>query len=139
MPLVGVCHWPLGLKECPSSEDFVSCNDFDHQGSQSSAPRRRTLSRATDFDRKGLNDLPLIGGLCLVQRTSTTKGLNDLPLVGGLYFVQWTSTARGLNDLPLIGGLCLVQRTSTTKGLNDLPLIGGLCLVPMTDFDHDWS
>jgi hypothetical protein len=88
---------------------------------------------------KGFNDLPLIGGLCLVQWTSTTKGLNDLPLVGGLCLVQRTSTARGLNDLPLIGGLCLVQRTLTTKGLNDLPLIGGLCLVPMTDFDHDRS
>jgi hypothetical protein len=24
------------------------------------------LSNTTDFDRKGLNDLPLIGGLCLV-------------------------------------------------------------------------
>ncbi len=81
----------------------------------------------------------LVGGLCLVQRTSTTKGLNDLPLVGGLCLMQWTLTAKGLNDLPLVGGLCLVQRTSTPKGLNDLPLIGGLCLVPMMDFDHDGS
>ncbi len=91
------------------------------------------MSCATDFDRKGLNDLPLVGGLCLVQRTSTTKGLNDLPLVGGLCLVQRTLTAKGLNDLPLIGGFCLVQRTLTTKGLNDLPLIGGLCLVPIMD------
>ncbi len=74
-----------------------------------------------------------------MQRTSTTKGLNGLPLVGGLCLMQWTLTARGLNDLPLVGGLCLVQWTSTVRGLNDLPLIGGLCLVPMTDFDHDGS
>jgi hypothetical protein len=38
--------------------------------------------------------MPLIGGLCLVQRTSTTKGLNDLPLVGGLCLEQRTSTTR---------------------------------------------
>jgi hypothetical protein len=74
-----------------------------------------------------------------VQWTLITKGLNDLPLVGGLCLVQRTLSARGLNDLPLIGGLCLMQLTSTTKGLNDLPLIGGLCLVPMMDFDHDGS
>jgi hypothetical protein len=92
-----------------------------------------------DFDHEGLNDLPLIVGLCLVQRTSTTKGLNDLPLVRGLCLMQRTLTARDLNDLPLIGGLCLVQRTSTMKGLNALSLIGGLCLVPMMDFDHDGS
>ncbi len=74
-----------------------------------------------------------------MQRTSTTKGLNDLPLIGGLFLVQRTLTVRGLNDLPLVGRLCLVQRTLTTKGLNDPPLIGGLCLVPMTDFDHNGS
>jgi hypothetical protein len=84
--------------------------------------------------------MPLIGGLCLVQRTLATKGLNGLTLVGGLCLMQRTSTARGLNDLPLVGGLCLMQRTLTTKGLNDLPLIGGLsCLVPMMDFNHDGS
>ncbi len=32
--------------------------------------------------------MPLIGGLCLVQQTSTTKGLNDLPLFGELCLVQ---------------------------------------------------
>jgi hypothetical protein len=74
-----------------------------------------------------------------MQQTSTTKGLNDLPSVGGLCLVQPTLTARGLNDLPLIGGLSLMQRISTTKGLNDLPLIGGLCLLPMTDFNHNGS
>ncbi len=60
-----------------------------------------TLSRATDFDRngqltltiEGLSDVPLVGGLCHVQRTLTTKGLNDLPLIGGLCLMQWTSTA----------------------------------------------
>ncbi len=72
------------------------------------------------------------------QLTSTIEGLSDVPLVKGLCHVQRTLTTKGLNDLPLIGGLCLVQRTSTTEGLNDLPLIGGLCLIPMTDFDHDW-
>jgi hypothetical protein len=43
----------------------------------------------------GHHELPLIGGLCHVQRTSTSKGLNDLPLVGGLCLVQQTSTIRG--------------------------------------------
>jgi hypothetical protein len=46
-----------------------------------------------------------------MQRISTTKGLNDLPLIGGLCLVQWTSATKGLNDLPLIGGLCLVPMT----------------------------
>ena len=32
----------------------------------------------------GLKDLPLVGGLCLAQRTLTTMGLNDLPIVRGL-------------------------------------------------------
>ncbi len=81
---------------------------------------------------KGLNDLPLVGGLCLVQRTLTGRGLNDLPLIGGLCLVQQTSTTKGLNDLPLVRGLCLVQQTSTARGLNDLPLVGGLCLVQRT-------
>ncbi len=55
--------------------------------------------------------MPLIGGLCLVQRTSTTKDLNDLPLVGGLCLVQWTSTTRvsmicaSLEDFVLFKGL----------------------------------
>jgi hypothetical protein len=40
---------------------------------------------------RGLNDLPLVGGLCLVQRTLTTKGLNDLPLIGGLCLVPMTN------------------------------------------------
>jgi hypothetical protein len=102
-------------------------------------PSLEDLSCAMDFDRKGLNDLPLFGGFCLMQRILTTKGLNVLPLVGGLCLVQRTSTASGLNDLPLIGGLCLMQWTLTTKGLDDLPLIGGLCLVPMMDFNHNGS
>jgi hypothetical protein len=95
--------------------------------------------------------MPLIGGLCLVQRTLTTKGLKDLPLIRGLCLMEWTLTTRasmicplseclihwtlttkGLNDLPLVGGLCLVQQTSTARGLNDLPLIRGLCLVQRT-------
>ncbi len=41
---------------------------------------------------EGLSDVPLVGGLCHVQRTSTTKGLNELPLIGGLCLVQWTLT-----------------------------------------------
>ncbi len=46
-----------------------------------------------------------------MQRTLTTRGLNDLPLIVGLQLVQWTLTTKGLNDLPLIGGLCLVLMT----------------------------
>jgi hypothetical protein len=55
--------------------------------------------------------MPLIGGLCLVQRTLTTKGLNDLPLVGGLCLVQQTLTTRvsmirpSLEDFVLCNGL----------------------------------
>jgi hypothetical protein len=65
---------------CPSSEDFVSYNGLRPVGPQNSAPRRRTLSRATDFDHAGPQDLPLVGGLCLVKtdfgrtnRARTTK------------------------------------------------------------------
>ena len=61
------------------------------------APRWRTLSRTTDFDQLGHHDLPLIGGLCLVQRTSPA-GQHDLPLIGGLCRVQRTSPA-GQHDL----------------------------------------
>ena len=59
----------------------------------------------------GLKDLPLVEGLCLAQRTSTTMGLKDLPLIGGLCLVQRTSTTMGLKDLPFVGGLCLAQKT----------------------------
>ncbi len=38
--------------------------------------------------------MPLIRGLCLVQRTLITKGLKDLPLVRGLCLVQWTLITR---------------------------------------------
>jgi hypothetical protein len=38
--------------------------------------------------------MPIVGGLCLVQRTLTTKGLNDLSLIGGLCLMQRTSTTR---------------------------------------------
>ncbi len=38
-----------------------------------------------------------------------------MPLIGGLYLVQRTSTTKGLNDLTIAGGLCLVQRTLTTR------------------------
>jgi hypothetical protein len=57
---------------CPSSEDFVLFNRLRPQGISESAPRRRTLSRSTDFDHVGPQDLPLVRGLCLVQRTSTS-------------------------------------------------------------------
>jgi hypothetical protein len=43
-----------------------------------------------------------------MQWTLTTKSLNELPLIGGLCLVQRTLTTKGLNDLPFIGGLCLV-------------------------------
>ncbi len=46
--------------------------------------------------------MPLIGGLCLVQRTLTTKGLNDLPFVGGLCLVQRTLTTRVSMICPLL-------------------------------------
>jgi hypothetical protein len=77
----------------------------------------------------GQHDSPLVGGLCLVQRTSPV-GQHDLPLIGGLCLEQRTSPV-GQHDLPLIGGLCLVQRTSPV-GQHDLPLIGGLCHIQRT-------
>jgi hypothetical protein len=55
--------------------------------------------------------MPLIGRLCLVERTLTTKGLNDLPLIGGLCLVQRTSTMRvsmigpSLEDIVSCNGL----------------------------------
>ena len=52
---------------CPSSEDFVSFNGLRPRGVSETAPHWRTLSRATDFDQVGPQDLPLIGGLCLVN------------------------------------------------------------------------
>ena len=52
---------------CPSSEDFVSYNGLRPVRPRNSAPRRRTLSRTTDFDHAGPQDLPLVGGLCLVE------------------------------------------------------------------------
>ncbi len=75
------------------------------------------------------------------KRTSTTKGLNELPLIGGLCLVQWTSTAMANYLQPSrVSVMCSLsedfvtckKRTSTTKGLNELPLIGGLCLVQRT-------
>jgi hypothetical protein len=77
LPLIGgLCHvqqtsprWANMI--CPSSEDFVRYNRLQPAGPAWCAPHRRTLSRTTDFDPLGLNDLLLIGGLCLVQWTLT--------------------------------------------------------------------
>jgi hypothetical protein len=44
--------------------------------------------------------MPLVGGLCLVQRVLSNKGLNDLPLVGGLCLVQLTLTTRATMICP---------------------------------------
>jgi hypothetical protein len=138
-PLVGVYHWPCGLKKMPLIGDLY-------------------LVQLT-LTSKGLSDVPLLGGLCHVQRTSTTKGLNDLPLIGGHCLMQWTLTTKGpmicpssedfvsCNGLqpPRVSMICPHRRTLShatdfdRNGLNDLPLIGGLCLIPMTDFDHDRS
>jgi hypothetical protein len=56
-----------------------------------------------------------------VQRTLTTKGLNDLPLIGGLCLVQQTLTTKGHNDLPLIGGLCLIPMTDLDHDRSQIP------------------
>ena len=79
---------------------------YDH------APRRRTLSRTTDFD-------PL--GQCPSSEDFVTyNGLRPsgpTPLVGGLCHVQRTShSSMGVTTsmiMPLVGGLCHVQRTLT--------------------------
>ncbi len=54
-----------------SSEDFVTYNRLWPTRPTWFAPRWRTLSRTPDFNPLGQHDLPLIGGLCLVQQTST--------------------------------------------------------------------
>jgi hypothetical protein len=58
--------------------------------------------------------VPLVGGLCLAQQTSTTNGLKKLPLVGGLCLAQQNLITEGLKKLPLVGGLCLAQQTLTS-------------------------
>ncbi len=76
--------------------------------------------------------MPLIGGLCLVQRTLTTKGLNDLPLVGGLCLVQLTSTTRvsmicpSLEDFVLFNGLWLPRVSMICPSLEDFVSCNGL-------------
>jgi hypothetical protein len=43
-----------GLKDLPLIWRTLSCAaDFDHKGSQGSAPCKRTLSSAADFDHEG--------------------------------------------------------------------------------------
>jgi len=91
---------------------------YDH------APRRRTLSRTTDFDPLGqcpsLEDFVAYIGLRtrhwewppqdIVYSSLGVTTSMIMPLVGGLCHVQRTSTS---GPTPLIGGLCHVQRTST--------------------------
>jgi hypothetical protein len=79
--------------------------------------------------------LPLVGGLCLAQRTLATEGLKKLPLVGGLCLVQQTLTTKGLKDLLLVGGLYLTQRTSTTRASEIAP--HRRTLSHTADFDHE--
>jgi hypothetical protein len=80
----------------------------------------------------GLHELPLVRGLCHVQRTLTIMGLKKSAPHWRTLSSQQTSTMLGHHELPLVGGLCHVQQTSPTKGLNDLLLVGGLCLVQRT-------
>jgi hypothetical protein len=111
------------------------------------APHGRTLSRTPDFDTRqwewppqdivysslGVTSskiMPLVGGLCLVQRTSTSKVNMICPCRRTLSRTM-DFNQQGQHDLPLIGGLCLVQRTSPA-GQHYLPLIGGLCHVQRT-------
>ena len=64
---------------------------------------QNTHTHLAQWTSTGLKDLPLIGGLCLAQRTLTTMGLRNLHLVGGHCLAQQTSTTMGLKDLPLVG------------------------------------
>ncbi len=80
----------------------------------------------------GLHELPLVGGLCHIQRTLTIMGLKKSAPHRRTLASQQTWTMLGHHELPLVGGLCHIWWTSTTKGLNDLPLIGELCLVKWT-------
>ena len=66
-----------------------------------------------DFNQLGLNDLPLVGGLCLVQQTLIIMGLNICPSLED-FVITADFDQLGHHELPLIGGLCHIQRTSTS-------------------------
>ncbi len=56
-----------------------------------------------DFNQLGLHELPLIGGLCLVQRTSTIMGLNICPSSED-FVITADFDQLGYHELPLVGG-----------------------------------
>ena len=66
-----------------------------------------------DFDQLGLRELPLVGGLCHVQRTLTIMGLNICPSSED-FVITADFDQLGLHEVPLVGGLCHVQRTLTS-------------------------
>ncbi len=66
-----------------------------------------------DFDQLGLHELPLVGGLCHVQRTLTIMGLNICPTLED-FVITADFDQLGHLELPLVGGLCHLQWTSTS-------------------------
>ncbi len=86
--------WQIGCTEQTMIETRGNKFIIGHEASKDAPHRSVSLAMRPQ-------KMPLIGGLCLVQRTSTTNGLNDLPLVGGLCLVQRTLTTRVSMICPL--------------------------------------
>ena len=74
-----ICIWEAGntyseMESAPRWRTLSRTVVFAHDGSQKSATCQRTLSYVANFNQDGpvgLNDLLLVGGLCLMQWTST--------------------------------------------------------------------
>ncbi len=60
----------------PSWRTLSHTKDFDHNEPQETSPHWRILSRTRDLTTVG-KDLPLVGGVCLVQQTLTILANND--------------------------------------------------------------
>ncbi len=137
MPLVGglshvqrtLTRWASMI--CPSLEDFVTYNGLQLAGLTWFAPHRRTLSRTTDFNPLGQHDLPLIGGLCHVQRTSTRWAnmicpssedfvtYNGLRLAGSQWSAPHRRTLSCTTDFDPLGLNDHTTRYSINKKTND--------------------
>ena len=66
--------WPQWPQICPSSEDFVSYNGLRPQGASIIYPSSEDFVLYNGLRPQGSQDLPLIGGLCLVATDFDHKG-----------------------------------------------------------------
>jgi hypothetical protein len=76
--------WQIGCTKQTMIETKADTFIIDHEASRDAPCWSVSLAMRPQ-------NMPLVGGLCLVQRTLTNKGLNDLPLIGGLCLMQRTS------------------------------------------------